>query len=451
MRIRDADELELDDILLDIEGARRAEDGVRELLERAASETRSIGLPVAAVSSRNQLIATCEPDTQRRWRTLLAVEAGFPSDGDHGLLIAPACSVLESQLGRLLLEPARGIAGGMCEALRCSKKNRRQSELIERWAEGKVPSTIGVASIVLLALRRGWEQQAVIVQDFLSREFTESYIGLLGSNALGKTLDVVRNRFRNPACHGLSEFGIAAYEEFAELLVGNRRLAQWDEAGPESGALDDGRAVLHHQLAGSRTVSDNLTIEPPIRPDEGASEVAGAPLASPIEGLLAVRTPPESPLRVTLRAHRADSSPATRDIAVGPPAAEAFRLGDAIRFETQANLDGHLVLVDVGTSGAANVLWPNHWHRDSAIRGGEPLYLPSLEGPELQFALTGRPGTERVLALLTADPIPVELAPTGNAPFRKLEDAHLAGLLQAIEQLPPQSWASTVLTFEISA
>src|SRR5262249_36097839 len=153
-------------------------------------------------------------------------------------LIGPACQILESELDRLLIAPARGIAGSLVAALHVARKDRPQAQILEKWASGQVPPTIGTGSLVLLALRRGREQRLGPILELLAARFEPGYEVLLASKQLGQCLDAIRTRFRNPTCHGTAVFGAEGYGEFARLVVANRRFAAWDATGPDPADLD---------------------------------------------------------------------------------------------------------------------------------------------------------------------------------------------------------------------
>src|SRR5205807_253507 len=117
--------------------------------------------------------------------------------GDFGCLVNPACTILEAELDRLLTEPGRAIAASLVAALRVNTKDDTQAAILEKWAGRAVPTTLGIQSVVLLALRRGREHGLDAVTRFLADRFQRPYADLLGSKKLEACLNVVRTRFRN--------------------------------------------------------------------------------------------------------------------------------------------------------------------------------------------------------------------------------------------------------------
>jgi hypothetical protein len=169
--------------------------------------------------------------------------------------------------------------------------------------------------------------------------------------------------------------------------------------------------------------------------------------------LLALRTPPQSWLRLALRAVPAAAPPLLRDVEASAPApAGTFRLGDRLRFEFTASADGHVTLIDVGTSGAVVVLRPNAWGRDTAVEGERVYSLPSAAAPEFDYQLAGRLGVERIKALLTRQPLLSGLLlPEGGRALRRLTEEELERLVTAVEHLPATDWAAAVCAFQIEA
>jgi hypothetical protein len=246
----------LDEILYDIAGTEKAESKFAEFFasnpERVQVRTRG-GLPALAGRS---LLSRCSERTQKRYETLLYFEEMFPPSCDHGFLIGPACQIVESELDRLLTAPARNIVDSLIDAIRAGKHGQEQATILEKWSAKQIPTTMGVQSVVLLALRRGWEHQVVAICDFLSASFQPRYADLLASKKLGSCLDMIRTKFRNPVCHGETAFDEGSYARFVHLVIANRRFVDWDSRGPLSPSPDAEVGVFHHHLAQARRLRD---------------------------------------------------------------------------------------------------------------------------------------------------------------------------------------------------
>jgi hypothetical protein len=420
---------DLNDILYDAECLRLSE--AREATFFAvtgrvlrAGESSGGDAPPGAETGQ-ALIAQCPEQTRVRYETLLYAEATFPPTGEHGYLIGPACQILERELDRLVATPARAIAAHLIAALDVTGQNPKQVDLLKDWACGKVPTTLGIDSVLLLGLRRAVEQDRAAVREFLAACFRSRYQELLASKGLGKCLDRIREEFRNPTSHGKATFNRTRYEQFVGLVAGNLRFGTWDIRGPDPAAPDPAVAVLHHHLSQSRET------------------VAGAPrTAEPITRLLALQTPAASPLQIYLEVQRAEGLTTSRDVtpAVFVPD-PSFRLGERIRFAFRTSRRCHLTLIDIGTSGAVAVIWPNSWHGETLVEGEKAYFLPHFELPEFEFRLSGLPGTERVLAVATLMPLSVPLQPRPGAAFRELSAPEILALADEVACRNPATWA----------
>jgi hypothetical protein len=231
----------------------------------------------------------------------------------------------------------------------------------------------------------------------------------------------------------LRTFGPGDYEQFARLAVGRGRFADWAALGALPDEPPGSAALLHHHLAESLQLPD-----------------APAPAeATPLERLLALARPRESALSIRLEPQFA-AAPPLRDLQVGPPRLpRPFRLGDPVRFAFRASAECAVALVDVGTTGKVAVALPNCWQPQARARAGEVCWLPDPAAGNFEFTLSGQGGRERVVALAWRGRPPVPLAPAGDAAFRTLGEADLAGLCDAVERLPPGEWAACLCEFEI--
>jgi hypothetical protein len=435
-----------DDIHHDLEGASRRAAWV----ERYASEARAPDLKrnlevrlrpksaapaaVAPAGLRGeQFVAGRPPELRARYQTLFCLEALYGVDLDFGFLIASACQVLEAELEQLLMTPARGIGGALAGVL-ASEGKSKQSAILADWAEGKLAATIGMASLVLLALRRGLAAGDGVCRDFLARHFRAGYASLIAAGGLGPALDRLREGFRNPACHGLRSFDRRDYEQFARLAVSASRFSKWAATGPAPDVPPPAGGVLHHHLA------ESLHVSP-------ATEQAARP--TPLEQLLDLATPRESRLSIRVEPQHADALPAP-DLATWPPRlVRPFRLGDALCFHFRANQDCEVALIDIGTSGTIAAVLPNAGQPRARVKAGETARFPAPDA-DFEILLGGSPGRERVVALAWLRGSPVSLQPEGDDSFRTLTPADVSALCEAVQRLDKGEWAACVSEFEIT-
>jgi hypothetical protein len=131
----------MSDVLDDLAAAGQARERIEQFFARAAAAgpVRTRGTAAGpGLSQRGEglaLLARCGADNQKRLGTLLDVEPTFPPRGDYGFLIGPACSIVESELERLLARPAKAIARSLAD-LAARWKDDRGADLLDRWAAG---------------------------------------------------------------------------------------------------------------------------------------------------------------------------------------------------------------------------------------------------------------------------------------------------------------------------
>ena len=121
-------DLSMKDIVYDLEGTRKAEDRIGAFfasISRSEAfrprQTRNSDPPegsrMAPPKIGRSLLERCAESMRRRFETILYFEDTFRPGVDHGFLIGPACQVLESELDRLLVTSARGIAESLIASL----------------------------------------------------------------------------------------------------------------------------------------------------------------------------------------------------------------------------------------------------------------------------------------------------------------------------------------------
>jgi Domain of unknown function (DUF4384) len=433
----------LDDILHDLEGAEKLGlrlEGSHEFESKAVT-TRGFAREDFGTPSGigRRLLIGCEESTLRRYEMLFRFEPHFDPRDDFGYLIGPASQILEAELRRLLFEPARLLAPALVSAMGDDPRSGKRAAILEQWAEAKIPTTIGIGSLLLMALRRCCAAGSESIRDFLDSRFAPAYRELLMTNGPACGLDIIREQFRNPACHGTASFDASAYREFARLTIANRGFASWDERGSDPPDPDPGSGILHHHLYLSHQRSSGEASSERIELRSPSEAALARLLALPVSGSL---------LEIQVRVVHGREPHKTRDISTpGRPIARPFRLGNRIKIEFETNRHCHVALLDFGTSGSVAVLWPNVWCGTSKIETGRVYSIPGPETSELDFILTGRPGLERIMAIATSEPLSVRLLPESGLPFRTLESIDLAKLADGIKIF--DEWFIAVCEFRV--
>src|SRR5262249_35803357 len=155
------------------------------------------------------------------------------------------------------------------------------AEILAKWQRGTTPTTLGVLSIILFALRRGSEQALPEIARFLATRFRPRFADLLRTRKVDATLEVIRTRFRNPADHAERVFNVVAYGEFARLVLANHRFALWDIDGPDPSDPDAGSGILYHHLHNALdTAADDHARKKEAIPGEGKIKDPEGPMAT---------------------------------------------------------------------------------------------------------------------------------------------------------------------------
>jgi hypothetical protein len=344
---------------------------------------------------------------QRRFETLFHVEETLRPDDDYGYLIVPACQILEPELDRLFIESAGGIAKSLIAALQVTKKDRPIADSIEKWADDQVPTTIGIGSLVLLALRRWVEHRLNSVLEFLETHFKPDFARLLASKQLGRCLDAIRNRYRNPACHGKDSFDSEDYGEFARLVIANERFAAWDAAGPDPIEPAMGFGILHHHLHHTRLIvrepSDvshgSLSNHQPdsIHPPDQDT----LPIPAGLRLVASLEVGANRFLKLATAQSPCDASAVTLGRISGSPGPISVRTGDRVRIEVVVEREGYVTVFAIGPTGHLSLLYPDD----------PPSTTPPTQAQAHRLfhvadvVLTPPTGRERLFAVWNCEPL----------------------------------------------
>ena len=177
--------------------------------------------------------------------------------------------------------------------------------------------------------------------------------------------------------------------------------------------------------------------------------------SNPPEGNLP--QPPASPFAVELWVQpNLKETAGSRDIAVVPKAGQKFRVGDSILVRFRPSADGYLTLLNLGSSGALTILFPNARCPDNFVRAQQIYSIPA-DGSDYEFRLQGPPGVERLKAVCTSFKVP--LLESSFRPDGSLFDSRPPGaaardiaiVQRTVETLRPQDRADATVQFEVTA
>ena len=86
------------------------------------------------------------------------------------------------------------------------------------------------------------------------------------------------------------------------------------------------------------------------------------------------------------------------------PTKKSYKLGDLMSLSVKTNQSCYLSLIDFGTSGAANLLFPNAYQVDNYLEANKPLTLPNNQ---FDIQIGGAIGKEKILGICTLRDTPL--------------------------------------------
>lgn len=177
----------------------------------------------------------------------------------------------------------------------------------------------------------------------------------------------------------------------------------------------------------------------PIRPDQGLAGLRRA--AGYTDQLWPV--PAQS-------VQRGRSRGAMRDLGAAQPHVEhGHRLGSRVRLILESPIEGYLLLLDQGTSGTNYCLCPSRFAPDPRLPVGRSVF-PQPTSTFDSFLVTGLPGREHLLAVLTDHPLGLDWMPRDpGTPARELTPDDVEELLDLLRGLPPNEWTALSTYFDV--
>lgn len=125
-------------------------------------------------------------------------------------------------------------------------------------------------------------------------------------------------------------------------------------------------------------------------------------------------------------------------------------IGSQVSLAIESDREGHLLLLDQGPEEIVYCLCPS-WFAPSARLHVGRSYLPQPGSKYQSFVVTGRPGRERLLAIITNQPLGFDWLPTheSQTPARVLNQNDIDMLLSRLLDLEANEWAALSTYFEI--
>lgn len=128
------------------------------------------------------------------------------------------------------------------------------------------------------------------------------------------------------------------------------------------------------------------------------------------------------------------------------------KIGDAVRLFFQANRDGYVTLVNVGTSGKITILYPNTYTPNHAVKGEQTYSVPGA-ADQYELTLSGPEGVELVYALFTTAPTQFVEGILSKEAFAPVNDKALSltrDINLTVKKLPLKEQATAVLEIEVT-
>ncbi len=150
------------------------------------------------------------------------------------------------------------------------------------------------------------------------------------------------------------------------------------------------------------------------------------------------------------RVQRGASRSALRDLGAPQDGVQhGLRLGSRVCLAIESDRDGHLLLLDEGTSGKLYCLCPSAFAPETRLVAGRS-YLPQQASRYDAFVVSGNPGREHLLAILTDAPLGLEWIPNKpKVPARVLSPVDIDTLLARIHELEANRWTALSTYFDV--
>ncbi len=146
------------------------------------------------------------------------------------------------------------------------------------------------------------------------------------------------------------------------------------------------------------------------------------------------------------------AAPVMRDL--GAPQTDVqhgHRLGSRLKLALEVRRTGHLLLLDEGTSGALYCLCPSWFAPETRLEVGLN-HLPQQGARYDSFVVSGQPGREQLLAIVSDEPLGLDWMPRDpNVPARTLNRSDVDDLMSRVRDLEGDHWIALSTYFDIIA
>jgi len=149
---------------------------------------------------------------------------------------------------------------------------------------------------------------------------------------------------------------------------------------------------------------------------------------------------------------RGTRQPVFRGMGARPQVAQhQHRLGSRVRLAIDSDREGYLLLLDEGPEKLIYCLCPSQFAPDTHLPKGLTV-LPQAGANYDAFVMTGEPGKEQLLAIITDTPLDLDwMSLDASAPARILSEADIEALLTKLRGLDESRWTALATYFDVVA
>lgn len=128
-----------------------------------------------------------------------------------------------------------------------------------------------------------------------------------------------------------------------------------------------------------------------------------------------------------------------------------YRLGSRVRLAIESERAGHLLLLDEGPEKVIYCLCPSHFAPDTRLHA-DYSELPQKRSRYDSFMVTGQPGREHLLAIVSDEPLGLDWLPRDpKEPARVLNQDDISTLLARLRALDADRWLALSTYFDVVA